>query len=82
MLMPNSGDKSMHIAVLHLPQLYYFSVFSAAFVFPFLLDGQVISRTVRSLIGSPTYKAPDASLWQFSLAHVLLGQLSSLRSYI
>jgi len=46
------GDKSNHVAALHIPQLYYFASFSAIFLAPVLFDSVLIRRTLKSLFGS------------------------------
>ncbi|CAD6572579.1 MAG: glucosyltransferase [Cyphobasidiales sp. Tagirdzhanova-0007] len=46
-------NRGIVLAVLHIPQIYYFSAFSAAFTMPFLLDDQVIRGTYKTLFGKP-----------------------------
>ncbi|GAA5841062.1 hypothetical protein JCM3766R1_006654 [Sporobolomyces carnicolor] len=46
------GDKSNHVATIHVPQLYYFVAFSAAFLAPHLLETAKIEKTLSSLFGT------------------------------
>lgn len=51
--MLTTGDKSMHIAVLHLPQMCYFAAFSAAMASPILLPEPYLFRsTIRAAFGT------------------------------
>ena len=47
------GDKTMHVPVLHIPQLYYFSAFTAVMMLPYLLTQQVLVKTAQTLASSP-----------------------------
>lgn len=42
------GDKTMHVPVLHIPQLYYFLAFTGAMLFPYILDRKTIVKTLRT----------------------------------
>ncbi|GAA5890757.1 hypothetical protein JCM6882_000646 [Rhodosporidiobolus microsporus] len=46
------GDKQNHVATLHVPQLYYFVGFAAAFFAPQILSVGSVKRAVRGLAGS------------------------------
>ena len=48
----SQGDKSNHVATIHVPQLYYFISFSAAFLSPHLLEKNKIRKSVSSLVGT------------------------------
>ncbi|MBW0465511.1 hypothetical protein O181_005226 [Austropuccinia psidii MF-1] len=48
------GDKSNHLSALHIPQFYYFAGFTSIFLAPIILDGSLIKRSIRALLGSST----------------------------
>lgn len=54
------GDKSMHVAVLHIPQLYYFIAFTAIFVSPHILNRTIVAKTLVSFFGSTMYVTRNA----------------------
>lgn len=43
------GDRTMHVAVLHVPQIYYFASFTVAMLVPYLLDTTIIRSTFSTL---------------------------------
>jgi len=47
------GDKTMHIAVLHIPQIYYFVGFTSAMLLPYLVRDRIIRYTTSILFDSP-----------------------------
>lgn len=47
------GDKSMHVAVLHVPQIYYFLGFTSAMLVPYLFKRKVVVGTLSTLFGTP-----------------------------
>lgn len=56
------GDKTMHVAVLHIPQVYYFIAFTAFMWGPLLLlDRFAVARCLRALVGSPWYVLRDGA---------------------
>lgn len=47
------GDKTMHVAVLHIPQVYYFTAFVAVMSAPVLgLSASTIKAVLRTIAGS------------------------------
>ena len=46
-----TGDKGMHVAILHIPQLFYAASLAIIFLSPLLLDTRVMHATAKSLIG-------------------------------
>lgn len=46
------GDKSMHVAVLHIPQIFYFVGFASAFLLPYICTRKVIATTIYTLTGT------------------------------
>ncbi|GAA5916195.1 Dol-P-Glc:Glc(2)Man(9)GlcNAc(2)-PP-Dol alpha-1,2-glucosyltransferase, partial [Sporobolomyces salmoneus] len=74
------GDKSNHVATIHIPQIYYFVAFSSVFLSPHLLDSAKIKKTWSSLFGSKTRVATSLNAlvvmcWtirNFTIAHPFL----------
>ncbi|GAA5916226.1 Dol-P-Glc:Glc(2)Man(9)GlcNAc(2)-PP-Dol alpha-1,2-glucosyltransferase, partial [Sporobolomyces salmoneus] len=74
------GDKSNHVATIHIPQIYYFIAFSAVFFSPHLLDPAKIKKTLSSLFGSKRRVATSLNAlvvmcWtvrNFTIAHPFL----------
>ncbi|GAA5984007.1 hypothetical protein JCM5350_004989 [Sporobolomyces pararoseus] len=74
------GDKSNHVATVHVPQLYYFIAFSAAFLSPHLLEKNKIRKSVSSLVGTKKRVAASLNIlvvmcWtirNFTIAHPFL----------
>ncbi|KIK70426.1 glycosyltransferase family 59 protein [Collybiopsis luxurians FD-317 M1] len=81
------GDKSNHVPVLHVPQLYYFFTFSAAFGWPILVSGHggisVLLRNLyvrtRSLITTVTLSLMLVTVKLYTIHHPFL--LSDNRHY-
>jgi alpha-1,2-glucosyltransferase len=46
------GDKTMHVAVLHIPQIYYFAAFAGCLMVPHIIDAPIVRQTCRTLFGS------------------------------
>ncbi|GAA5820405.1 hypothetical protein JCM11491_006884, partial [Sporobolomyces phaffii] len=74
------GDKSNHVATVHVPQIYYFVAFSAVFVSPHLLRVRYVKKSLASLCGTTTrllcsFTALAAMSWtirNFTIAHPFL----------
>ncbi|KAI8461615.1 alpha-2-glucosyltransferase Alg10 [Phakopsora pachyrhizi] len=81
------GDRSNHVVTFHLPQLYYFVSFSVAFLAPVSFDWTLISRSFKSLFGTPKSLAKSLillgvmiwSVYQYTFEHPFL--LSDNRHY-
>ncbi|GAA5962737.1 hypothetical protein JCM3765_006186 [Sporobolomyces pararoseus] len=74
------GDRSNHVATIHIPQLYYFITFSAAFLSPHLLETNKLRKSISSLIGTKKRIAVSLNIlvvlcWtirNFTIAHPFL----------
>ena len=50
-----AGDKANHVPTIHLPQLFYFTAFSAIFLIPQYLGTRAFEKAVRGLLGTPLF---------------------------
>ncbi|BFZ62026.1 glucosyltransferase [Saitoella coloradoensis] len=64
------GDKSNHIAGLHVPQLFYLAVFTAFFSFPIVLTPSLLPQFLRSRLGTSQKVISTALLLGVMLAAV------------
>ena len=50
-----TGDKGMHVAILHIPQLFYAASLATVFLAPLLLHTRAMHAAAKSLFGGPLY---------------------------
>ncbi|KAK9893677.1 glycosyltransferase family 59 protein [Cystobasidium minutum MCA 4210] len=71
------GDKTMHVPVLHIPQLYYFSAFTAVMLVPYLLSRGILTKTLQTMVSSPNFSAALTAgiaytISKYTIAHPFL----------